>query len=335
MNALSLLLGFAPVTAFLAGLVVLDSFKLVRRTEVAKSLGAGVLAAVLSLGANVLALHLTGASGEVLSRFVAPLIEETAKAAMIVWLVRTGRLGFLVDAAIHGFAVGAGFALVENLYYAQEMGTGSLALWVVRGLGTAIMHGTTTAVFAILAKSLTERHASRALRWFLPGFAAAVAIHTGFNLFLLPPLVATGLLVAVMPLALGLVFERSERATHDWLGAGMDHDIEALEQILSGEVVDTRVGHYLSELRTRLAGSVVADMLCLLRVQLELSLRAKGILMARAAGIELRADESVRANLEEVRYLERAIGPVGLLALKPLLHGRERWEREVLEGWKR
>ena len=170
------------------------------------------------------------------------------------------------------------------------------------------------------------------LRGFLPGFAAAVAIHAGFNLFLLPPLIATGLLVAVMPIVLGLVFERSERATRRWLGEGMDRDIEALEAILSGAVVESRVGHYLSELRTRLAGAVVADMLCLLRVQLELSLRAKGILMARAAGIDLRPDESVRSNLDEVRYLERAIGPVGLLALKPLRHGRERWERDVLEG---
>src|SRR5690349_12982715 len=185
MNPLHLLLGLAPVTAFLAGLVVLDSFKLVRRADVAKSLGAGVLAAGLSLAVNVAAMRSTGVSAETLARFLAPLIEESAKAALIVWLVRTGRLGFLVDAAIHGFAIGAGFALVENLYYAQAVGTGSLGLWVVRGFGTAIMHGTATAIFAILAKGLTERHGSMGLRWFLPGFAAAVAIHAGFNLFLL------------------------------------------------------------------------------------------------------------------------------------------------------
>jgi RsiW-degrading membrane proteinase PrsW (M82 family) len=332
MNGLHILLGFAPVMAFLLGLFALDSFKLVRRADVAKSLAAGALAAALSLGVNVIALRGMGVPDEILSRFVAPVIEEAAKAAMVFWLVRTGRLGFLVDSAIHGFALGTGFALLENLYYAHAMGTGSLGLWVVRGLGTAVMHGTTTAIFAILGKSLTERNGSGSVRWFVPGFAAAVAIHAGFNLFLLPPLVMTGLLIAVMPAVLAFVFEQSERATREWLGAGMDRDLEALEQILSGEVLETRIGHYLSRLRSRLAGSVVADMLCLLRVQLELSLRAKGMMMARAAGIELPADPSVRANLEEVRYLEKAIGPVGLLALKPLLHGRERWEREILEG---
>jgi hypothetical protein len=133
-----------------------------------------------------------------------------------------------------------------------------------------------------------------------------------------------------MPLLLAIVFERSERATRNWLGEGMDQDVEALDQILSGEIVETRVGRYLSELRQRLPGVVVADMLCYLRVQLELALRAKGVLMARGACIDLQPDASVRANLEELQYLERTIGPVGMLAIQPLLRGRDRWERSLL-----
>jgi len=332
MNVLHLLLGFAPVTAFLAALVLLDSFKLVRRADVARSLGVGVLAAAVSLVANVAVVRYLRVSPDVLPRFIAPLIEESAKAATVFWLVRSGRLGFLVDSAIHGFALGTGFALLENLYFAHAMGTESLGLWVVRGLGTAVMHGTTTAIFAIIGKGLTERNDSLAVRWFLPGFAVALTIHVGFNNFILPPLVSTGLLFAVMPAVLNLVFERSERATRNWLGAGMDHDVEALEQILSGEVVETRVGQYLSELRSRLPGAVVADMLCMLRVQLELSLRAKGMMMARAVGIEIPMDPSVRENLVELRFLEKSIGPTGILALKPLLRGRERWEQELLGG---
>jgi RsiW-degrading membrane proteinase PrsW (M82 family) len=332
MNLLHLLLGFAPVTAFLGALVLLDSFKLVRRADVAKSIGAGVLAASLSLAANLAMVRFLGVAPDVLPRFIAPLIEESAKAATLFWLMRIGRLGFLVDSAIHGFAIGTGFALLENLYYAHTLGTESLGLWVVRGLGTAVMHGTTTAIFAILAKSLTERNDSQALRWFLPGFALALAVHIGFNHFILPPLVSTGILIAVMPTVLSIVFERSERATRDWLGAGMDRDVEALEQILSGEVVETRVGQYLSELRSRLPGMVVADMLCMLRIQLELSLRAKGMMMARSAGIEVPVDPSLHESVEELRFLAKSIGPIGLLALKPLLRGRERWEQEFVEG---
>ena len=52
MPGLHLLLGFVPVTLFLGALVFLDSFKLVRRADVAKSLVAGILAAGLSWDAE-------------------------------------------------------------------------------------------------------------------------------------------------------------------------------------------------------------------------------------------------------------------------------------------
>jgi RsiW-degrading membrane proteinase PrsW (M82 family) len=326
-----LLLGLIPVSLFLVALVLLDSFKLVRRADVARSVGAGVLAAGMSLAVNVALMKAGGVSSETLQRLLGPLVEETIKAALVVWLIRTGRVAFLVDAAIHGFAIGTGFALLENIYYAQALGNAGLALWLVRGLGTAMMHGGTTAAFAILGKGLTGR-GSAAYSRFLPGLALAVLVHVAFNLFVLPPMVTTGLLAAAMPILLSAVFTRSERATRDWLGVGMDRDVEALEQILSGEVVESRVGLYLSQLRSRFSGAVVADMLCMLRVRLELSLRVKGILMARSAGIDLPPDPEVRENLTELRYLEHAVGPVGMLAVKPLLTGKERWEEELLRG---
>jgi hypothetical protein len=73
-------------------------------------------------------------------------------------------------------------------------------------------------------------------------------------------------------------------------------------------------------------------MLCLLRIHLELSLRAKGILIARAAGVEVPLDEEVRANFEEMRYLERSIGKTGRLAILPLRRtsGRDLWQLHVL-----
>lgn len=71
---------------------------------------------------------------------------------------------------------------------------------------------------------------------------------------------------------------------------------------------------------------VVADLFCLLTIHLELSLRAKGMLIARAAGVEVPVDDSVRANLEEMKYLEKAVGPTGLLAILPL---RQRSRRDL------
>jgi hypothetical protein len=74
-------------------------------------------------------------------------------------------------------------------------------------------------------------------------------------------------------------------------------------------------------------------MLCLLRIQAELAIRAKGLLLAREAGLAVPIGEDVRANLRELRYLEKSIGRTGLLALKPVLPqtARDLWQVNLLE----
>ena len=328
----SLAAGFLPVLVFLATLRFMDSYKLVRGRMLLESLVAGAIAAGLAYIANRLLLEVAHVDRVLLGRVFAPLLEETLKAAFMVWLIRTEQVGFMVDAAICGFAVGTGFGLIENLYYASTLRDLSLPLWLARGLGTAVMHGSTTAMFAIVSKDLGERHPGSGRRWLLPGLLLAASVHALFNLFTINTLLTSAVMIAVLPLLLLAVFERSERATRDWLGSGLDGDIEALEQILDGEVAGTRVGHYLESLKHRFPGAVVGDMLCLLRIHLELSLRAKGMLIARAAGVNVQPDESVRANLEELRYLERSIGPTGCLAMLPLRRtsNRDLWQIMLL-----
>jgi hypothetical protein len=74
-------------------------------------------------------------------------------------------------------------------------------------------------------------------------------------------------------------------------------------------------------------------MLCLVRIQAELAIRAKGLLLARGAGLEAPVGEDVRANLRELRYLETSIGRTGLLALKPVLRQgtRDLWQVYLLK----
>jgi len=128
------------------------------------------------------------------------------------------------------------------------------------------------------------------------------------------------------------VFERSERLTREWVGDGLDLDVELLALIRSSHFGETRLGRYLAELQSRFPGPVVADMFCLLRLELELGIRAKGMLMAREAGFEVPIDDDIRASLAERAYLHRAIGPTGLMALRPLqvTSDRDEWHRYLL-----
>lgn len=334
MAAAALGLGLVPVLLFLGGLLLLDSYKLVTRRAVLGSIGWGAVAAGVAFAAHVALLDRAGVDPTLLKRWIAPALEEPLKAAWVLLLVRRGRVGFVVDAALHGFAAGAGFALVENAYYWGALGNFGPALWLVRGLGTAVLHGSTTAIVAIVAKDLADRRGARLAAAAAPGLLVAFAVHAAFNHVVLNPLLTTALIVVVMPLLLLAAFERSERATRDWLGAGMDRDLELMELITSGEIRDSRIGHYLESLRDRFPGPVVADMLCLLQIHLELAIRAKGLLLAREAGLDVPMDDAVRANFQEMRYLERSIGPTGLLALQPVFQRsrRDLWQLHVLGG---
>ncbi|HZA33580.1 MAG TPA: hypothetical protein VE505_01570, partial [Vicinamibacterales bacterium] len=89
---------------------------------------------------------------------------------------------------------------------------------------------------------------------------------------------------------------------------------------------------YLKELRAHFPGPIVADMFCLLRLELELSVQAKAMLMVREVGLDMRADEDLTACLAELQYLQAGIGRTGMLALKPLqvTSHRDQWHKYLL-----
>jgi RsiW-degrading membrane proteinase PrsW (M82 family) len=321
-----------PVFLFLGALVLLDSYKLVSLRAVLSSVAAGVGAAALSYGVNILLRPALGMDFARYSMYVAPVVEETLKAVFVVWLLQRHRLGFVVDAAIHGFGIGTGFALIENLYYLQVSPDATLWNWVVRGLGTAIMHGGATAIVAMVSRTLHNRVDDFRLPLVLPGLGVAVVLHSLYNHFLLHPLLATALIVLVFPWLSVAVFQQSERETSGWLGAGFDTDQELLTAIRTGQVSATPAGKYLTTLRDRFAPEVIVDMLCLVRLRAELAIKAKGVLMMREAGFDPPPDPNLKATFDEVRYLEQSIGKTGLLALQPFLHtgSRDIWQLTVL-----
>jgi RsiW-degrading membrane proteinase PrsW (M82 family) len=331
---LGVAVGIVPVFLFLGALVLIDSYKLVAPRAILLSICAGVVAAVASYAVNDVLRPGLDLDFTHYSRYAAPVVEETLKALFVVYLLRRNKVGFVVDAGIHGFAIGTGFAFVENLYYLQISPDEALLTWCARGLGTAIMHGGATAIVAMISRTLQVR---RGLPQFgpallLPGLAVAAVLHSLYNHFLLHPLLATALIALVVPALSVAVFERSERETTAWLGAGFDTDQELLRAVRSGTVSETPVGRYLTTVRSRFAPEQIVDMMCLLRLRGELAIRAKGILLMREAGFDAAPDPGVKAKFEELRYLERSIGKTGLLALRPFLHTstRDLWQLNLL-----
>jgi RsiW-degrading membrane proteinase PrsW (M82 family) len=331
------LVGLLPVGCFLAVLLYLDSYKLLKLRVVVAVVACGAIVAGASYLVNGWALGVADIDFVSFSRYVSPIIEETLKGIVIAWLIGAHRVGFLVDAAIFGFAVGTGFALVENIHLLGIARDAGIGTWIVRGFGTAIMHGGATAIFAVMGVALLGRAGGGAdlrVRTLLPGLAVAVALHSAYNHLLASPRLATLAVLVAVPLLLYVVFRRSERAVGDWLGRGFDADTETLELINSGHLSDSPVGRYLRTLKHKFQGPVVADLICYLRLYTELALRAKGVLMMRENGFEVPIDDETRSKLTEMRYLEKSIGRTGLLALKPMMHmsNKDLWQLHLLES---
>ncbi|MEO6067821.1 MAG: PrsW family glutamic-type intramembrane protease, partial [Gemmatimonadales bacterium] len=278
---LAVAVSILPVFLLLGALVLIDSYKLVALRAVLLSVGAGVLAACASYLVYIGPRSALGLEPAGYSLYAAPVVEESLKAAFFVYLLFRDRVGFVVDAAIIGFGIGTGFAFLENLYYLRVSPDATVWTWIVRGFGTAIMHGGATAILAMVSKALHDRSPAPHPGLILPGLGVAVVLHSLYNHFLLQPLLATALIVLVFPWLCIAVFQQSERATRVWLGTGFDTDQELLRAVRAGQVAGTPVGMYLKTVKSRFSPEVIVDMMCLLRLRAELAIRAKGLLMMR------------------------------------------------------
>jgi len=94
-----LFVGLLPVVVFLVFLIYLDSYKLVGLKTVLLTMLAGSAVAGASYGVDRWILHASGLELRMLSRYIAPFIEEAFKGAVVLALIRSHRIGFHVDAA--------------------------------------------------------------------------------------------------------------------------------------------------------------------------------------------------------------------------------------------
>ena len=322
-----------PVFIFLAALIYLDTFKLIRLRSILWTIGVGCLVAIIAFVLNTNILAVTGWEFTSYSYYGAPFLEEILKAGYLVYLIRARKIGFMVDGAIYGFAIGAGFAFVENIYYLQTTENVNVLYWLIRGLGTAMMHGGTTAIVGIVMKKLSASRVSINALDVAFGLGIAVVIHSIYNHFFLNPMLSTLVIIVLLPALISVVFYESEKSTRHWLGLGLDTDLQLLEMIITGNIAETNIGNYFKSFQDKFRGEIIADMLCLVRIHVELSIRAKGILLMRSAGYDIPIEASVREKFAELQYLRKSIGKTGQLAVAPFLHtsSRDLWQIHLLE----
>jgi len=317
---MDIILSILPVLVFLIFLFLLDSFKLVVKKILLVALLWGSLSALI--------VYMLQISHPVL----APVIEEAIKAVFILYIIYKNKVGFMVDAAVYGFAAGAGFALVENLFYLNALGDASILTWIIRGFGTALMHGGCTALVAVIIISGKSRGKKMSL-YLILAFFVAFLIHFAFNLFYIKPLYQTLGIIVLLPVVFILIFSHSEHQLHNWLEIEFSSEVELLNMMNKGEMLNTKAGKYLSSLRSNFSGESILDMYCYISLYLELSIKAKRNLMLKENDFPLIQENGIDGKLTELKELKKRIGKVGEFTLSPLIrmNYRDLWKLNLLK----
>lgn len=322
----NLAVAVAPVIILVAVFERLDVFRLVSTGSVIGYVLAGAALAALGYVANDHTMDGLPIGFTDYSRYVAPVIEELLKALPIVALFAFDRVGFKLDAAIAGFALGAGFSVFENAYLLAIFPEANLGVWIVRGFGTAVMHGGATALFAVISHEFIEHQAHREGRharlypWlFLPGLLVAMAVHSAFNHLPGEPLLAMFLAMLLIPLTLLVVFAKGGATAHDWLEHDHEGHAAMLAEIRAGRFAETDEGRAVAALTARLAPRIAGDVKSWIELQLALVLRAEEVLQAHERGEQPLVGAAELDQFHQLDTLGHRIGRATRHAIQPHL----------------
>lgn len=313
-------LSLVPLLILLAVLKFTDSFTLVTWKHTALSFCAGVIVCICAL----LTSRLFAAAHH---NFYSPLVEEILKWSVLIVLVARRKIVFIQQALCYGAALGAGFAFAENIIYISAFSDMSAGTSVFRGLGTAVMHMACPmigATFLTTAATLMETESKlKSIVTGASGLVIAIAIHALFNLLLLPMWAQLLATIFLFMLLVSVISSYNERCICRWLDQSITNDISLLSAIQEGNLSDTRQGRYLIEVKSQFDQETVVDMICYIRLYLELIIEDKSRLLLREAGLETPRTPEQKAQREaditEFGELRKRIGRTGESVLRPIV----------------
>lgn len=315
-----------PVLVLLGVFVWLDTFKLMSFKEILVLLVLGGVGAMAAYPVSGRLLDTLPIGFSLYSRFVAPWIEEAIKAVIMIALFRMNRIGYKLDAVISGFAIGAGFSVVENMVYLTIFPHYATGTWLVRGFGTAIMHGTTLAILAAIAHEFAERETREAagdfefsLLWFVPGYGVAVGLHMAFNQFPDRPLIAMLGSVLISPIALIGILGFGTAEADRWLKSECAEHRAQVEALRAGKWPKGPSGKKIAALAQRLDPESVTRIRRYWELQAWLVAEAEETMIEEEEGDAVFDPAQIRAAIAELDGLKRALGRSTYAAVQALL----------------
>ena len=318
-----------PIIVYIIFIYKIDHFALISIKRLLLLALIGMLTALACFGLFLLTDRvISGKSADIIH----PVIEELVKSIPLLILAFRKRIAFFIDSVICGAAVGGGFSFLENIFYLVLGDSVDLSTGLFRGLEVALIHMGCSAIIAagmMMAVRQIERKRSRtAMSWndiikTTALFVAALAFHVFHNTFQFTPIMQFFWVLSVMIGMIAVVYFYDIDMTHRWLDKGLDMQINLLRSIEGGHLLNTPTGTFLESVKELFPPNVYFDIICYVRLQIELSVAAKTRFMLHEVGM----DEPLEANKKELYMsqfvelieLEKNIGPSAKMTITPIV----------------
>ena len=318
-----------PIIVYIIFIYKIDHFALISIKRLLLLALIGMLTALVCFGLFLLTDRvISGKSADIIH----PVIEELVKSIPLLILAFRKRIAFFIDSVICGAAVGGGFSFLENTFYLVLGDSVDLSTGLFRGLEVALIHMGCSAIIAagmMMVVRQTERKRSR-----MPMstndiikttalFVAALAFHVFHNMFQFTPIMQFFWVLSVMIGMIAVVYFYDIDMTHRWLDKGLDMQINLLRSIEGGHLLNTPTGTFLESVKELFPPNVYFDIICYVRLLIELSVAAKTRFMLHEVGM----DEPLEANKKELYMsqfvelgeLEKNIGPSAKMTIAPIV----------------
>lgn len=318
-----------PIIVYIIFIYKIDHFALISIKRLLLLALIGMLTALACFGLFLLTDRvISGKSADIIH----PVIEELVKSIPLLILAFRKRIAFFIDSVICGAAVGGGFSFLENTFYLVLGDSVDLSTGLFRGLEVALIHMGCSAIIAagmMMAVRQIERKRSRtAMSWndiikTTALFVVALAFHIFHNTFQFTPIMQFVWVLSVMIGMIAVVYFYDIDMTHRWLDKGLDMQINLLRSIGGGHLLNTPTGTFLESVKELFPPNVYFDIICYVRLQIELSVAAKTRFMLHEVGM----DEPLEANKKELYMsqfvelgeLEKNIGPSAKMTIAPIV----------------
>ena len=318
-----------PIIVYIIFIYNIDHFALISIKRLLVLVLIGMLTALACFGLFLLTDRvISGVCADVIH----PVIEELVKSIPLLILAFRKRIAFFIDSVICGAAVGGGFSFLENIFYLVLGDSVDLSTGLFRGLEVALIHMGCSAIIAagmMMTVRLTERKRSRTamsrndIIKTTALFLAALAFHVFHNMFQFTPIMQFVWVLSVMVGMISVVYFYDIDTTHRWLDSGLDMQINLLRSIGGGQLVNTPTGTFLESIKEMFPPNVYFDIICYVRVLIELSVAAKTRFMLHEVGMDepLEADkkELYMSQFVELSELEKNIGPSAKMTIAPIV----------------